>query len=239
MNGDAFEPRDKTDNRIRWHRLAALGEPCHQLVDTHHQDTAAARLGAASRGVHLGHRRFRHHVKQTGRLPDRNVEFARIDFGAADCGKKFILRFEARFMRKFVVVERGLPVPLQFLFDNGAAVRQCLLRIERVKPLPHFAARTVAAQVTVVRTQPVARWATLFHRDDVNALSIFKRGGQRHHHAIHFGTAATMPEPGVHGVGKINRRRILRQIDDLALGRQHKNRLFKQRGLESGEELSR
>ena len=55
--------------------------------------------------------------------------------------------------------------------------------------------------------------------DDFHRVARFKRGVERHGNAVHARAHATVPDVGVDGVGKINRRCAARQRDDSAFGR--------------------
>ena len=62
---------------------------------------------------------------------------------------------------------------------------------------------------------------------------------QRHHRAVDARAAAPVAEARVHGVREIDRRRAHRQIDDLALRRQHVDGVGEEAALERGEPLGR
>ena len=78
VNGDAFEPRYKTDDGIRWHRFTAFGEPGHQLVDTDHQNATATRFRPAAAGVYFTRLRVGNGIKEARRLANCEVQFARV-----------------------------------------------------------------------------------------------------------------------------------------------------------------
>ena len=63
--------------------------------------------------------------------------------------------------------------------------------------------------------------------------------GQRHVLAIDLGTDARIANPGVNGIGKINRRRTAGQLDDLALWRETEHLVLKQLKLGMLQELFR
>ena len=107
----------------------------------------------------------------------------------------------------------------------------------RLEPLPHLGASAVAVRVALFRVEPVARRPALLRRDDFHALAVLERVMERHHRAVDARAAAPMTEARVHGVGEIDRRRAHRQIDDLALRRQHVDRVGEKAALERREPL--
>src|SRR6185295_18009485 len=87
--------------------------------------------------------------------------------------------------------------------------------------------------------EPVTRWTALLRRDDLDALAVAQRVVERHHLAVDAGAPAAMSKARVNGVGEIDRRRTLRQIDDLALRRQHVDRVGEQAAAERREPFAR
>ena len=90
----------------------------------------------------------------------------------------------------------------------------------------------MADEVAELRIQPVARRRALLHRDHLDPLAVLQRRVQRHHRAVDLRAAAAMAQTGVNLVGEVHRRRSPGQVDDLALRREHINRVFEQAGLE-------
>ena len=95
VNRNALEPGNETDDGIRRHRLATLGEPGHEFVNANDQNTAAARPGAAAAGVDFTSCGFRNGISQSGGFANRKIKFARVNFCPAYGSKKFFLRLEA------------------------------------------------------------------------------------------------------------------------------------------------
>ena len=116
------------------------------------------------------------------------------------------------------------PGALQLALDDRAALRQRLLELLRLEPLPHLGPRAMAVHVAELGIEPVARRPALLGRDDLDLLAVLQRVVERHHRAVDARAAAAMAEVGVHRVGEIDRRRAARQVDDLALRRQHVDR---------------
>ena len=71
-----------------------------------------------------------------------------------------------------------------------------------------------------MRVQPVPAGCALPGGQDLDLLAIAELVGQGHDAAIDLGAAATVSDIGVYGIGEIQWRRALRQIDNAALRRQ-------------------
>ena len=127
----------------------------------------------------------------------------------------------------------------ELALDQRAALRDRLLVLLRLEPLAHLRARAVAVDVAQLRVEPVARRPALLRRDDLDPLPVRQLIVERHHLAVDLGAAAAMAEPGVNGVREVDRRRAARQVDHLALRRQHVDRIGEQAFLERREPLAR
>ena len=76
-------------------------------------------------------------------------------------------------------------------------------------------------------------------REDFDHVAVRQRVAQRYHLAVHLRAGALMPHLGVHGVGKIDRRRPARQHDHAALRRERVHLLGIEVHAKRGEKLAR
>ena len=76
----------------------------------------------------------------------------------------------------------------------------------------------------ITGTQPVTGRADIpgrpLRRNDLNGLTAFQRGIQRHHDTVYPGAATAMTDIAVNLIGKIYRCRALWQVNDASLWRQ-------------------
>ncbi len=131
------------------------------------------------------------------------------------------------------------PARCELALDDRAALGERLLVLLRLEPLPDLGAGAMAVRVAELRIEPVARRPALLRRDDLDALAVLQRVVERHHRAVDARAAAAVAEARVHGVREIDRRRTHRQVDDLALRRQHVDGVGEEAALERGEPLGR
>ena len=89
-----------------------------------------------------------------------------------------------------------------------------------VEPLAQLVARARALHEAERRVEPVAAGTPGFRGNNLYPLAIFELGVQGHHRPVHLRTAAAVSQIGVQRVGKVDRGRALRQIDDPALRRE-------------------
>ena len=76
-----------------------------------------------------------------------------------------------------------------------------------------------------------------FGGNDFDALSVFKRGGQRHDLPFDFRTAAAVADAAVQGVGEVDGGRARGQGEDFAVRGQDVNRVVEKLGFEGGGEI--
>src|SRR3569833_1985554 len=98
--------------------------------------------------------------------------------------------------------------------DDGLAV---LL----FEPVLHLGTRTRGLQITEVRVEPVAARRALLDREQLHLLPRLQAVGEGYVGAVDLRAARAMTELGVDVIGEIERRGAVRQIDDVALGREH------------------
>ncbi len=159
---------------------------------------------------------------------DRGLQRAQVDLGARHGGKEFVDPGVARLGGHRLELERGHAGARELALDDGAAVGDRLLDLLRLEPLPHLGPRAVAVHVAELGIEPVARRAALLHRDDLDPLPAREHVVERHHRAVDARAAAAVAQARVHRIGEIDRRRAARQIDHLALRREHVDRLGEQ-----------
>ena len=100
---------------------------------------------------------------------------AQVDLVARDRGEEIVELGEARLRGDRVELERGHARALQLALDHRAPVRDRLLELLRLEPLPHLGARAVAVHVAELGVQPVARRAALLRRDDLDPLAVLEQ----------------------------------------------------------------
>ena len=127
------------------------------------------------------------------------------------------------------------PGSRELAFDDRPSVGERLVVLLVLEPLPNLGSGTVARDVAELRIQPVQRRPALLHREDVDALPVAQPMVQRNHLPVHARAAAAMAEIRVHRVREIDRRGTARQVDDLALRREHVDRVGEQALLEAGQ----
>ena len=227
VDRNALAARHEADDGIGRRRLAAAGEVGQQLVDTDDEDAFVAfrrrfrpRLGRDLGIVFLVLAGFAAH---------RRLQLAQADVTPRRAQVEVVALGERQARRKLVDAQAGLAHALQFAGDDGAPFGERFLQRAGRKPLPHLGPRTVRKQVAERRVEPVARRPALLGDEDFDPLPGLKRRVERNHRAVDLGAAATVAEVGVHAVGKIDRRRAARQVDDLALRRHHVDRLVERR----------
>ena len=134
---------------------------------------------------------------------DRVLHLARVEFGTPDRCEEIVEFGKPGLGRDRVEIEGGRPRALQFALDRGATMRDGLLELRRLEPLPYFGARAMAMDISEIGIEPVTRGTTLLDRDDLDFLTASRWRVQRHHHAIDLGAAATMTKTRMHCVGKV------------------------------------
>src|SRR5438067_13150602 len=93
----------------------------------------------------------------------------------------------------------------------------------------------MARDVAELGIEPVATGADGgpgFHGDDLDALAACEHVVERHHLAVDLRAATAVAEARMHGVGEIDRSRASRQVDYLALRREHVDRVSEKTRLE-------
>jgi len=75
--------------------------------------------------------------------------------------------------------------------------------------------------------------------DDLDLIAVLQLGPQRQHAAVDLGADAMVADLRVDGVGEVDRRRALRQLDQVALGREAEHLVLEQLQLGVLQELLR
>src|SRR3989338_3422883 len=124
---------------------------------------------------------------------------ARGEFVAPERGEQFFQLVEMQALRDLLLIDRGYAEALQFAFEQQPALRDAVVEVLRLEPVPHLGARTRALQVAELRAEPVAARCALFCGEDFHALPVLQFIFERHDAAIHFGATGAVAEVGVQG----------------------------------------
>src|SRR5262245_38818951 len=212
VHGDALAARDEAADRIRRHRLAAARELGHQALHAaDDEDALLRRLGFLLDLLRL--RRFLLAAHCGLKLPQ-------VDLFLGDGGKQLVRLPETEPGRERFQVG-GRLLPAQLLLDDRTAGSQRLHRILRVEPLADLGASALALREAAFGVEPVPRRPAALRRDDLDALAVGERRVERDDLAVDARAAAAMAQIRVQRVGEVDRRRPRRQVDHLALRRQH------------------
>ena len=212
MDRNPSPARYKPLDGVGWHGPAATRE-LRQHIDAHHQHPGAgnaARRGA--RGVERTRRPSARNAGERLRIgncsvlngflvgsPNRLLERTRADFLARHRQKQSAWLGKTEALRQRFKRHDRAPFAGERPFDKGASAGNVALNLERVEPLTHLCARTLAREIAPLGIQPIARRPILgvaagqhFHR-----LTVAQRRIERNQNAIDARAATAMPELGV------------------------------------------
>src|SRR5206468_263873 len=159
VDRDALAARDEADDRVGRRRLAAARETGHQPIDADDENAAARarRLALARDDAFLF--RARRQCFGSADRADGLLQGAQVDLGARHgCEEVIDLRVSRLGGDRFEL-ERGHARTRKLALDLLTAMRDRLLDLLRLEPLPHFRAGAVALHVAELRIEPVATWA--------------------------------------------------------------------------------
>src|SRR5712692_1853389 len=210
---------DESRNPVGRRGLAAVRKLGEQALDADDENPTARWSGPST--VLRNFRRGRP-LRPTAH---RGLQLPRADFLAADRRKKLIGLVEAEALCQILEARGALSFPLQLALHRGAAGRDNARDLAAVEPLAHFVARARALDGAVRGIEPVAARASGFGGDDLDRFRVLQPIIERDDGSVHLGAAAAVADVGVQRVREIHGRRPLRQVDDLALGREHVDRV--------------
>ena len=123
--------------------------------------------------------------------------------------------------------------PVQLFVEKVAALRHVLLAALALEPL----ADALLGGCALDKAEPVAaRPVRALGGEDLDDLSVLQRVVERHHAAIDLGADAAMPDLGVDAIRKVDRRRVGRQVDDVASRREDVDLVLEEVDLDRVEE---
>jgi hypothetical protein len=236
MDGDAASAGDEADDGIVGDRLAAGGEMGHEVVDALHDDIRGA-------------------------LQSRLVRLARLGLDLLGLSRSCAPRPDARPVRPRGRRARSRPEILaaleveagrelfqvgllrdtqsaQLALQGGAAALQMLIVILLLEPLAHPVAGPRRGQIAVMRAQPIAAGRGVLLGQDLDRLAAAQLVVQRHDPPVDARAAAAVADLRVDGVGEVERRGPLGQLDHLGLRGEHIDVDRLELGLEALEEAA-
>src|SRR5271163_421184 len=239
VDGDAAAAGDIADDVVAKNGVAAFRAIDHQVVVAAHHDGCVVHAEHALDGGGNFRKRFfggrarhglaaglRQHLPR-GPFPVTKIGVEVLDARAAVFGG----HAQPLLLRNFLQADTRLP---RFLLKQLAPDIGGLLTLVQMNPLADLAARARSLD----EREPVARRPVSLLRDDINDVAIGDHVAQRNHLSVHLRAGALMPDLGVNGVGKINRRGAARQDDYTSLGREGVNLFGIQVHAQSGEEFA-
>ncbi|RMR10054.1 hypothetical protein ALP92_103717 [Pseudomonas syringae pv. primulae] len=217
VNADATPLRDVPDNRVARQRLAAAGHLRHQVADALNLDIAAlARLvaGGLARDqfqLFIDPIRLDLLLRQVDQL--RQAQITR-----AQCGKHIVGGLVVGFVCQLVEIDLRQRQTRQLTFDQGFTGRDVLVTGLQFEPVNNLRPRPGGGDVAQVGVQPVAARRAVLAGDDLDLLAGLQAVVERDDTAVDLRTTAVMADLGVHPIGEVQRRRVLGQVDSVAVG---------------------
>src|SRR6266496_857106 len=215
VHRDAASLGDDSRNPVGRRGLAAARKLGEQALDADDENPAARLPGRST--VRRNFRRGRPFRPAA----QRGLQLPRADFLAPDRREKLIGLAEAQALCQLIQARGALSFALQLALDRGAAGGDDARDSAAVEPLAHLVARARAPDVAERGIEPVTARASGFGGNDLDRFRILQRIIERDDGPVHLGAAAAVADVGVQRVREVHGRRPLRQVDDLALRREH------------------
>ena len=205
---------DESRNSVGRRGLAAARELREQALHAH-DENPAARLPGPNRV-----RRNFLRMRALGPAAQSVLQLPRTDFLAAYRSEKLVGLAEAEAPCQ-ILEARTLSFALQLALHRGAARSDDARDVAAVEPLAHLVARARGLDGAERRIEPVAARAPGLGGNDLDRFRILQPVIERDDGPVHLGSAAAVADVRVQRVREVHGRRPLRQVDDLALRREH------------------
>ncbi|CRI65006.1 hypothetical protein THIOKS12210051 [Thiocapsa sp. KS1] len=236
MDGDAASAGDEPDDGIVGHRLAAGGEMGHEVVDPFHHNVRRADRARLVRLARLGLDLLEllglalPHL--TRDLPDREV-------AAPDRGQEILAALEVEAGRELFEIRLLRDTQsAQLALQGDATALQMLIVVQLLEPLANAVAGARRGQIAMMRAEPIAAGGGVLLSQDLDGLAAVQLVVQRHDPPVDACAAAAIADLRVDGVGEVECRGPLGQLDDLGLRGQHIDVDRLELGLEAFEEAA-
>ncbi len=125
------------------------------------------------------------------------------------------------------------PKPPVLTLQHRPALGYVCFMILLLEPATDLRSRRGRFQISKIGIQPVATRMAVPRRQDLYLLAANERLRKRDHHPIDLGAAAAVTHLRVNRIGKVERRRVSREIDDMTLRREHVDPIVESRLLEA------
>ena len=221
MDGDALPHRNVADDGIAGHRPAACRQAREQVADTANGDLPCPAVRPDplhGRGRHGRFAAFGRNAQGAGELPRR-------DIGRPQRRQQVLAMAQIEVSCQGLQIHRvRIDVELAQLALQDLAPRlDMAVVILFLEPAPHLGTRPRGTQVTAVRVHPVAAGARLSAGEHLDPLAGTQAVGERHDAPIDPRAAAAMADLGMDGIGEVQRRGPLGQVEHVALRREHEH----------------
>ncbi len=155
-------------------------------------------------------------------LADQARDLTDRELAAAEGGQHVVAPVEVVAAADLVQLRLLLDAqPRELLLEQDLALADVAVVVQLLEPLAHPVAGLGGRDVAVVRAQPVAAGGGVLLGEDLHRLTADQRLVEGHDAPVDAGTAAAVSDLGMDGVGEVERRRALGQLDHLGLGGQH------------------
>ena len=235
VDGHPLTPRDIARNRVAGNRLTTPGNGSHQVANSLDGDvTGAFRLLLA---LPVGRARDQVFGLGSNLLCPQAVDgvdyLADCQVAITNCNKQIFHRGQAETLDHRLEVAQKQADPLCLTFNRLFTGSQIFFPAFLLEPLPDLGSPSRAMDITQTGTEPIAAGPGLLRCQDFYPVSGFHNMGQGHDAAVDLGPAATMPNLGMHLIGKIEYGGAGRQVHDLAARGQDVYPVFAGGGLET------
>src|SRR5581483_11890272 len=236
VNADTPPAGDVADNRVPRDRLTTLGVAHHEAVGALNADAFAPAADAVDQALEragLGRSGFLVEVRM------QNLErLQRMDVALTDRRHQVLGVVQAQFLGdglELLVRRLRDPAALDFALEDLAANLLRRLFLFVAQPLPDLMPRTARADVR----EPIPTRLRRRACENLHGFGVLQRAAQRRDLAVDLGALTMQSDFCMDGEREIQRRRALRQLNDVARRREDEDLVLIQVELEEFQKLVR